>query len=636
MREKRGGIGETMNTLKITVLLLLVGLGSLLPLQYVVADTGDSNGLLIVVSFPNLLYDVEQLTCSGDIVESIAPVGVDPHNYQLTPDNIELLRRADLIISTGHTPFEKSIEELASRGEFRAKLIVIPRIPGIRILSNPILGSPNYHAPIYDPHNYMVFLRYVTSVLEEMRPECRSVYEDKLSHVLERLEEIVEGTPRLNYIAVADTPLTQYAVSWLNVTIKYLMIKEHGVPATPQDIEEIKNYISSNKEKVIAIITSPVKLPASQQLEQLAREYNVRVLYVPSFLLPASTLSKLENISAQAKSLAEGLGEKVRPPGPGLDLELTASITAVVVLVVVTGLLLFLLYRSGNMRLYTSIILLYTVTVAAAITSLFAFNPRWIIVMVSASLVYGFLGPVIAARRLYFLASASPHAALLAAVLAIPLARLTGLGWEYIWAIGVGVVLIYFVGYLVYRGVDPDTATAVFVAFTASSSVMAIYYVLTHYPIETDIWAIIVGDPLLASWESVFFSLAILLVVAVSILLTHRENICLGVDRDYVRLAGINIRIYDLLVFTLLAVATVALIKVVGFVLEHVLVLLPAAIATTWSRSARQALLTSITVSLIAGLTGLYLAVPLNQAPAGTTGLILLAVYLAVLFKKRK
>ncbi len=624
-----------MRVLTAIISILLIALAQ--PISYIIADTSSSvnDGLLIVVSFPNLVYDIEQLTCNGDIVKSIAPVGVDPHNYQLTPDNIELLRKADLIISTGHTPFEKSIEEMILKGEFKARLIVIPKIPGIRILSNPVLGTPNYHAPIYDPHNYEVFMKYVAEALGELRPECKDEYMGKLSQVLRKLQDLVENTPRLNYTAVADTPLTQYAVLWLNVTVKYLMVKEHGVPATPQDIEEIKSFLSSEKH-VIAIITSPVKLPVSQQLEQLAQKYNVKTIYVPSFLLPSSTLSKLENISRQARSLIESLRIETKTVTSQINVEFTASLSAIIVLTVITSLLLFFLYRSGNMKLYTNIILLYVITITASIISLFTFNPRWIIVMVSASLVYGFLGPVIAARRLYFLASASPHAALLAAVLAIPLARFIGFGGEYFWAILVGILLIYFVGYLVYRGVDPDTATAVFVAFTASSSVMAIYYVLTHYPIETDIWAIIVGDPLLASWSSVFFSLAILLVVAVSVLLTHRENICLGVDRDYVRLAGVNIRIYDLLVFTLLAVATVALIKVVGFVLEHVLVLLPAAIAVTWSKSARQALLTSISVSLLAGLTGLYLAVPLNQAPAGTTGLILLAVYLAVLFKKRR
>ena len=616
-------------TIAMLILLLFIAL-ALIP-----QASGGENGLLIVVSFPNLVYDVKLIACESDVVVSIAPVGVDPHNYQLTPENIELLKKADIIISTGHTPFEKSIEEMASKGEFKAKLIVIPRIPGIRIEENPVLGTPNYHAPIYDPYNYEVFLKYIARVLAESNPSCRNTYMEKLSQTLQRLREIIDNTPKLNTTAVADTPLTQYAVSWLNIDIKYLMIKEHGVPATPQDIEEIKQLLSSNKN-VIAIITTPIKTPASQQLEQIAVENNVRRLYVPSFLLPQPVLSKLENISLQAKELAKQHIQQVGSNETRYSMETIAATTATIVLLAITIVLLLLLYKSGMLRLHYNIIILYTAAITASIVSLYTLNPRWIIVMVSASLVYGFLGPVVAARRLYFLASASPHAALLSAVLAIPLARIIGVGEEYLWAIVIGIVLIYFVGYLVYRGVDTDTATAVFVAFTASSSVMAIYYVLTHYPIETDIWAIIVGDPLLASWESAFLALAILLVISLAILLTHRENICLGVDRDYVRLAGVNIRVYDLIVFTLLAVATVALIKIVGFVLEHVLVLLPAAIAVTWSRSARQALLTSITVSLIAGLTGLYLAVQLNQAPAGTTGLILLAVYLAVLLYRKK
>lgn len=616
------------------MLVLLLIASSTLSLEEAVAYGTSGDGLLIVVSFPNLVYDIRQLVCNDDLVESIAPMGVDPHDYQLTPKNIELLKKADLIVSTGHTPFEKSIEDMASQGEFKGELIVIPKIPGIRIYKNPMLGTPNYHAPIYDPHNYEVFLKYVARELAKLRPECSETYTDKLSQVLGKLQDIVENTPKLNYTAVADTPLTQYAVSWLNLTLKYLMIKEHDVPATPGDIEEIKSFLEKRRQ-VIAVVTSPVELPASKQLEQLAHENGVRIIYVPSFLLPSSTLSKLKNISQQARKLAETLSPG-KPTKSILEVGTVATIAASTVLLFITSILLLLLYKAGSIGVYFKATLLYVTAVVASIASLFFFNPRWVIVMVSAALVYGFLGPVIAARRLYFLASASPHAALLAAVLAIPLARIIGFGDEYLWAITLGIFLVYFVGYLIHHGVDPDTATGVFVAFTASSSVLAIYYVLTHYPIETDIWAIIVGDPLLASWDSVFVSLVVLLAVSLLILLTHRENICLGVDRDYVRLVGVNIKVYDLLVFTLLAVATVALIKIVGFVLEHVLVLLPAAIATTWSHSARQALLTSISVSLLAGLLGLYLAVPLNQAPAGTSGLILLAIYLTVLLGRKR
>ncbi|OYT51569.1 MAG: ABC transporter [Desulfurococcales archaeon ex4484_204] len=260
---------------------------------------------------------------------------------------------------------------------------------------------------------------------------------------------------------------------------------------------------------------------------------------------------------------------------------------------------------------------------------------RWVAVMASAAIAYGFLSPVVAARRLYFLASASPHSALFAAVLSIPVARLVGVGGEYLWAVLIGTLSIYVVGYMIHKGIEPDVATSAFIAFTTSGSVIAIYYVLTRYPMEANVWAVIVGDPLLASWWDAAYALGVALATALFIYVTRREQVCLGIDRDYVRLAGVNTGAYDALVFTLLAVTTVALIRVVGFVLEHVLVLLPSAIATTWSRSARGAMATSVYVSLLASLVGLYLSVALDLAPAGVTGLILLFTYIAVLAIRR-
>jgi len=262
-------------------------------------------------------------------------------------------------------------------------------------------------------------------------------------------------------------------------------------------------------------------------------------------------------------------------------------------------------------------------------------NVKWTLIMVIAALTYGFLSPVIAARRLYFLASASPHSAMLAAVLAIPLARFIGVIDEYFYAIILGLFLTYIVGYLIYKGVDPDTATASFVAFTASASVLAIYYVLTSFPIEANIWAIIVGDPLLAGWNDVLYALIIASITITLVILTCREQICMGIDKDYVKLAGVNVKVYDWVLFTLLGLATVALIRIVGFVLEHVLILLPAAIATTVSESAKGAMYLSIISSLIASILGLHLAVFLGLAPAGMTGLTLLTLYLVAMLTKR-
>ncbi|RLE93115.1 MAG: metal ABC transporter permease [Thermoprotei archaeon] len=261
---------------------------------------------------------------------------------------------------------------------------------------------------------------------------------------------------------------------------------------------------------------------------------------------------------------------------------------------------------------------------------------KWVLVLMAAATAYGFLSSIIAARRLYFLASASPHSALLAVVLAIPLARVLGFGDEYFWAVIIGTCLVYTIGYAIHRGIDPDTATATFVAFTASLSVVAIYFVLTSFPVETNIMDIIIGDPLLAEWSDAFYATAVATITALSVLITYREQICLGIDRDSVRLSGIRTAFYDALVFTLLALATVALIKIVGFVLEHVLLLLPAAISSTTAVSSRESVFISVVSSIAASLVGLYFSIIANLSPAGVTGLVLMVIYVLALVARRK
>ena len=284
----------------------------------------------------------------------------------------------------------------------------------------------------------------------------------------------------------------------------------------------------------------------------------------------------------------------------------------------------------------TSAIVLSIMLLTVAIALAYASSIIWVTVMLSAAIAYGFLSPIVAARRLYFLAGALPHSALLAAIISIPLARVTPVLSEYFWAILVGLLLTYIVGYMIHSGIDPDVATASFVSFTASASVVSIYFVLTAFPVETNITAIIIGDPLLASYSDALFALAVALAGLLFVSLTYCEQVCIGVDRDSVRLTGINMKFYDIVVFTLLAITTVALIKIVGFVLEHVLILLPASIAITVSNSSREALFYSIFSSIIASLGGLYLAITVNTAPAGVTGFILLSLYIVAMIIRRR
>ncbi len=280
---------------------------------------------------------------------------------------------------------------------------------------------------------------------------------------------------------------------------------------------------------------------------------------------------------------------------------------------------------------YTRVLINVSLIITLVVIAYSALDPKWVLVVVSASIAYGVLGPVIATRRLYFLAGASAHSALLAVSLAIPLTYVTIVSSVYFWSIVIGMVLLYVIGIAIVRSRDPDKVTAVFVAMTASLSVMAIYYVLTNYPLSTSLWAYIIGDPLLADWHDVLISIAASAIICILIILTYREQVLLGIDRDSAKLAGIRVYIYDWALFTSLGLATIVMLRTIGFILEHIFILIPAAIATVIGETSLDALLGSLSITLISGVLGLYLAVVLNLAPAGMIGTVMLISYALIL-----
>jgi ABC-type Mn2+/Zn2+ transport system permease subunit len=278
------------------------------------------------------------------------------------------------------------------------------------------------------------------------------------------------------------------------------------------------------------------------------------------------------------------------------------------------------------------IALLAVITAIISMVTVYQY-PKWALVVLSASVIYGALSTLISARRLYFLSAASAHIALLAVVLAIPLSRL--ILNEYVWAVIIGLLLLYAVGYSIHKGMDEDVATAIFVSLTASLSVIAMYIVLTKFSVTYDLWVVILGDPLLASWTDVYYAVTVAVVTLTATILTYREQVCIGIERDCAVLSGINVSLYDWLLYTLLGIATVAMIKIVGFVLQHVLILLPSAIAMLLAKDSKSMLFISVLVSILSGLLGLQISILINQVPSGVIGLLMFGIFALAFVAKR-
>jgi zinc/manganese transport system substrate-binding protein len=264
--------------------------------KYTSNASSGSEGVSIVVTFPILLDDLKQLTCNNDKVRVLTPIGIDPHAYQLTMSDLKLLKRADLIISTAHAPFEIKIRDIVAR----EKLIEITRIPGVQVLPNPNTGKPNYHGVIYDPQNYRTFLEYLIAKLATINPACKEYYAKRLGDIEERLETLMTLRGRVKADAVASSPIAVYAVEWTGIHVVLLLSPDPETPPTPSTIKRARELLKAGAYAVILVDRDGNPLSGlDKKLLDMAREYEATVIRVPSLFSEGSIVEKLEYIVDQ-------------------------------------------------------------------------------------------------------------------------------------------------------------------------------------------------------------------------------------------------------------------------------------------------------------------------------------------------
>ncbi len=120
---------------------------------------------------------------------------------------------------------------------------------------------------------------------------------------------------------------------------------------------------------------------------------------------------------------------------------------------------------------------------------------------------------------------------------------------------------------------------------------------------------------------------AVVLVVCLGLL---PQLFAVAQDAEFARVAGVRVRVYNLLVAVLAAVTVTVAMRTVGLLLVSALMVVPVATAQQLTRSFRSTLLAAMVLGLGAALGGLLVAtylstVSLNVAPGPTIVLLALA-----------
>jgi zinc transport system permease protein len=100
-------------------------------------------------------------------------------------------------------------------------------------------------------------------------------------------------------------------------------------------------------------------------------------------------------------------------------------------------------------------------------------------------------------------------------------------------------------------------------------------------------------------------------------------------DQEFARVAGLNVRFYNLLVSVLAAVTVTVAMRTVGLLLVSALMVVPVATSQQLTRTFRTTLFASMGLGMLASLGGVVVSAYVDAAPGATIVLLALACFVA-------
>lgn len=283
------------------------------------------------------------------------------------------------------------------------------------------------------------------------------------------------------------------------------------------------------------------------------------------------------------------------------------------------------------MRAFITVIMMVLAASSALYLALNA-GVIWFALFTGLGLLYGSASYLVAALRLHYLAAVSPHASLAAAALVL---AITGgkLLLPLTLILGGGAIAATAIA---SRGFESSRETAASV-LVASSVVVALLAMeaAANRGIAVPLSALVAGDPLLATNEHAAASLVLGASAAAFTYTTARLHAYIGTDPEDAVMAwgSLRVRLLSWIGIAVLAVASAGMLWITGFILQHVLLLVPA-LAAGLSSSAKEGIVISLTLALAASLSGVAAAFLLDMPPSGLIGLFGLTLLLIQWFYK--
>ncbi|QDA31299.1 ABC transporter substrate-binding protein [Thermococcus indicus] len=322
----------------VITLILLTATAGLIPFA-----GASSEKPLVVTSIAPIASIVQDAFGDSVDVVYIIPPGADPHEYQLTASQIELLRKADVIVTTGgHLPVEKKIAELKEEGTITGEALFLDdyKREGFRYLPEHWYNDKdNPHGVWLDPTNALAIARATEKALERANPTQAGLYRASYRDFESRVEAIVEAYRALvegNKTAVIQMPPDEYAIEWLGIRAAASIKPEEEVPAI--GIDELLGT-AEGTDLVVYALDSPDQM--KDAAKELAAKSGKPLAEITVFWSDRPyTEVLIENSAAVIKALGGRPGETLPAQRDDVGRYVALSLVVGIVLGVALGVIL--------------------------------------------------------------------------------------------------------------------------------------------------------------------------------------------------------------------------------------------------------------------------------------------------------
>ena len=300
------------NGLLILALLFLAGCGS-------VPQSGDS--AVSVLASTSFLADIAQ-NVAGDrlAVESLLPIGADPHAYQAAPADVSKIAESDVLILNG-IEYEHFIELLLENAG--GERLVIEATEGLtpHAMDEHAEGDEDHAHEAGDPHMWLdpnLVIAYVENIrdgLSEADPEGADTYKANAGAYIAQLRELdafireqVETIPAERRLLVTNHETFGYFAGRYGFTVVDTILPSFSSEAGASAREVASTIDAVKTSGAPAIFLGEVE--NADLAEQIANETGVKVvdgLYLETLTDGAPAATYIEMMKYNVAQIVEGL-----------------------------------------------------------------------------------------------------------------------------------------------------------------------------------------------------------------------------------------------------------------------------------------------------------------------------------------